>query len=492
MNQNQFLLDSGFWGWLYKLLYPVEWLMTQIMAVFHKFLVMLGMNEIGFSWVMSIVFLVLVVQACVFPLFYKSMKGMRKMQAQMTVLQPKMQRIQNKYKGKNDPASKEAMQREMMKLYQDNDANPMGGCTSMLPMFVQGPVFMCMFYTLSAIPYIARGKFRDGQGLGAFDIATAKQFTSTTVFGVNVADNFTTAAVHGKVVIAIFVALMCFCLWFMQYNSMKRNMVQSAANKQTEMMQKMMLWMFPIMYIFSGIAMPFAVLVYWLTNNICNLLRSIWQIHVFPTPGSPAAEAKEKRDHVHENARRAKAGLPSLEEEALQKAKEAAEVKEKSGYELLCADAFLVGFHQDRGAVLVGARHHQHVIALHALVARVYVGGHAESGDVTDMTGAVSIRPSNIHQNMTHGARLYKAPYPAFSMYFGSWIFIGGWTCDHRFQSFEIVCIIICISADLSTLLHYVTIIFHISTDFRGLVAQRNSNPLRYRHGHSTTPSGQR
>ncbi len=160
--------------------------------------------------------------------------------------------------------------------------------------------------------------------------------------------------------------------------------------------------------------------------------------------------------------------------------------------ELLCADAFLVGFHQDRGAVLVGARHHQHVIALHALVARVYVGGHAESGDVTDMTGAVSIRPSNIHQNMTHGARLYKAPYPAFSMYFGSWIFIGVWTCDHRFQSFEIVCIIICISADLSTLLHYVTIIFHISTDFRGLVAQRNSNPLRYRHGHSTTPSGQR
>ena len=205
MNQDQFLLDSGFWGWLYKLLYPVEWLMTQIMAVFHKFLVMLGMNEIGFSWVMSIVFLVIVVQACVFPLFYKSMKGMRKMQAQMAVLQPKMQRIQNKYKGKNDPASKEALQREMMKLYQDNDANPMGGCTSMLPMFVQGPVFMCMFYTLSAIPYIARGKFRNGSGLGAFDIATAKQFTSTNVFGVNVADNFTTATVSGKIVIGIFV-----------------------------------------------------------------------------------------------------------------------------------------------------------------------------------------------------------------------------------------------------------------------------------------------
>lgn len=248
-NQTQFLLDSGFWGWLYKLLYPVEWLMTQIMSLFHKFLVMLGMNPVGFSWVMSIVFLVLVVQACIFPLFYKTMKSMRKMQE----IQPKMMRIQNKYKNKTDQASKEAMQREMMKLYQDNDANPMGSC---LPMLIQGPVFMCMFYTLSAIPYIARGTFRNGGTLGAFDIPTAKEFTSTTVFGVNVADNFTTAAPAGKVVIGIFVALMCFCLWLMQYNSMKRNMAQNGPqNKQTEMMQKMMLWMFPIMYIFSGVAM---------------------------------------------------------------------------------------------------------------------------------------------------------------------------------------------------------------------------------------------
>lgn len=106
MNQDQFLLDSGFWGWLYKLLYPVEWLMTQIMAGFHRFMVMLGMNEIGFSWVMSIVFLVIVVQACVFPLFYKSMKGMRKMQAQMAVLQPKMQRIQTSTRARTIPPAK--------------------------------------------------------------------------------------------------------------------------------------------------------------------------------------------------------------------------------------------------------------------------------------------------------------------------------------------------------------------------------------------------
>ncbi|RSX52147.1 60Kd inner membrane protein [Bifidobacterium goeldii] len=324
-NSSQFLLDSGFWGFFYKILTPVEWLQTWIMKLMHDFLVMLGMNPVGVSWVVSIIFLVLFVQACIFPLFYKQMKSMRKLQA----LQPKMQRIQNKYKGKKDQASKEAMQREMMKLYQDNDANPAGSC---LPLLIQSPVFMAMFYTLSAIPYIASGVREEP--LGAFDQATAQQFTQTDVFGiVSVTDNFTSADMGGKVVIGVFVALMCFCLWFTTYFSMKRNTNPEAMVGQAATMQKSMLWLFPIMYIFSGIAMPFAVLVYWLTNNVCNLARTIWQVSAFPTPGSPAAKDKEVRDHKRENERRAKAGLPSLEEEELQKAKEAAEHRDAHGYQ---------------------------------------------------------------------------------------------------------------------------------------------------------------
>lgn len=322
MNE-QFLLDSGIWGWMYKILTPVEWLMTQIMAVFHKFLTMLGMSPVGFSWVLSIIFLVLVVHACILPIYIKQMKSMRKMQA----LQPKMQRIQNKYKGKTDQASKEAQQREMMKLYQDNKANPAGSC---LPMLIQGPVFMCMFYTLSAIPYIAEGK---RAALGAFDVATAEQFSQTTVLGVSVTDTFNTSAMHGKIVIGVFVLLMCGCMWFMQYNNMKKNVAPETMTGQNAMMQKAMLWVFPVMYIFSGIVMPFAVLVYWLTNNVCNLLRSLWQVYAFPTPGTPAAEAKKVRDHARENERRAKAGQLSIEEEELAKAKAEAERKLAQGYQ---------------------------------------------------------------------------------------------------------------------------------------------------------------
>ncbi|MBT1172609.1 membrane protein insertase YidC [Bifidobacterium sp. MA2] len=323
MNQNQFLLDSGFWGWLYKLLTPVEWLMTQIMNLFHEFL-SLFMPRIGVSWVLSIIFLVLVVHACIFPIYYKQMKSMRKMQA----LQPKMQHIQNKYKGKTDQASKEAMSREMMKLYQDNDANPAGSC---LPMLIQGPVFMCMFYTLSAIPYIARGK---RAALGAFDVATAKEFAQSKVLGlVSVTDVFGTADTVGKVIIGVFVALMCACMFYMQWLNMNKNMNPEAMTGQAATMQKTMLWIFPLMYVFSGATMPFAVLVYWLTNNVVNLLRTMWQMYAFPTPGSPAGDAKEIRDRKKENERRAKAGQMSLEDEALQKAKEEAERKVSEGYQ---------------------------------------------------------------------------------------------------------------------------------------------------------------
>ena len=322
-NQDHFLLDSGFWGWFYKLLTPIEWLMTQVMAFFHRLFVLIGMNEIGFSWVLSIVFLVLVVHACIFPAFIKSIKGMRNMQA----IAPKMKKIQQKYKGKNDAASKEAMQREMMKLYQDNNANPAGSC---LPMMIQGPAFMSIWYTLSVIPFIARGKHA---ALGAFDIATAQQFIKTHVFGVGVADTFMTVEMGGKVVIVIFVILMCAAMWYMQFNNIRKNLPPESKQGSQYTMQKLMMWGFPLIYVFSAFALPFAMLVYWLVNNIVNMLRSIWQVYAFPTPGSPAAEEKEQRDYKKETERRKREGLPSIEEEKLQQALEETERRETEGFQ---------------------------------------------------------------------------------------------------------------------------------------------------------------
>lgn len=314
-------LDNGFWGWFYKLLYPLEWLMTYILDMFHKVFVFFGMPDgPGFAWVLSIIFLVVLVRLCILPLFIKQMKSMRRMQA----IQPQLQKIQKKYKGKNDPASREAMSRETMKLYQENDANPMGSC---LPALIQSPIFMTMFYVLSSVRYIANGSKK---GFGAFDQATAQSLQDTPVFNIHLSSMFTEVDAGGKITIGIFIALMCFTMFYSQFHNIRRNTPKAAQSGQTYRTQMMMALIFPFMYIFSGIAFPFAVLIYWLTNNTWTLCQTFWQVRNMPTPGSPAAEDKEKRDYKREQARRKREGLPTIEEEALAKAKaEATEHKNK-------------------------------------------------------------------------------------------------------------------------------------------------------------------
>ena len=62
-----------------------------------------------------------------------------------------------------------------------------------------------VFYVLSAIEYIAKGKRAP---LGAFDKATAQQFSDSSSFGVNITTRFMHADTHAKIVIGIFIALM--------------------------------------------------------------------------------------------------------------------------------------------------------------------------------------------------------------------------------------------------------------------------------------------
>lgn len=317
-------LDQGFFGWIYKILRPIEIAMTYIIKFFHDILTNIGLRgQQGIAWVISVMLLVVLVRLLILPLFIKQMVSMRNMQA----VQPQLQKIQNKYKGKTDPASREAMSRETMKIYQDNHVNPAGSC---IPALIQSPVFMAMFYTLSVVTYISNG----ARGpLGAFDKAVSTEFAQARVFNITLSSMFTTANPGGKITIGIFVALMCFTMFYSQWHNTRRNMPRASMQGRSYRTQMMMSFIFPVMYIFSGIAFPFAVLVYWLTNNIWTLGQTFWQTYNMPTPGSPAAEAKEKRDYKRETARRKRAGEISIEEEALLKAKEEEERLKSEGHQ---------------------------------------------------------------------------------------------------------------------------------------------------------------
>ncbi len=72
-----------------------------------------------------------------------------------------------------------------------------------------------------------------------------------------------------------------------------------------------------------------------------------------------------------------------------------------------------VGGDHHRRAVLVGAAHHQHVVAPQAVVAREDVGGHAEAGHVAEVAVARGVGPRGRDQDLAapgcHAAQSYEA-----------------------------------------------------------------------------------
>jgi YidC/Oxa1 family membrane protein insertase len=93
-------------------------------------------NNVGISWGWSIVLLTIVMRAVLLPLTVKQFHSMQKMQA----MQPQMKALQAKYKD-----DKQRQQQELMKFYKENQINPLSSC---LPLALQIPVFISLFYML--------------------------------------------------------------------------------------------------------------------------------------------------------------------------------------------------------------------------------------------------------------------------------------------------------------------------------------------------------
>jgi Preprotein translocase subunit YidC len=60
-------------------------------------------------------------------------------------------------------------------------------------------------------------------------------------------------------------------------------------------MQKIMLWVLPFAFVFSGVFFPLGVVIYWFTSNLWTMGQQFLVIREMPTPGSDAAKAREER-----------------------------------------------------------------------------------------------------------------------------------------------------------------------------------------------------
>ncbi len=205
-------------------------------------------THIGVSWGLSIVLLTVAVRAVLVPLTVKQFHSMQKLQA----VSPQLKAIQAKYKD-----DKQRQQQEMMKFYKENQVNPFASC---LPLVLQIPVFISLFYMLRSSllhdicptvnPLHAAHLRPCGAGHGAGFLF--------------ISDLTNTASKQGAAtliaLIALYVGTQLASTLMMSTPTMERN-------------QRLLMMFLPLFFVIFIINFPAGVVVYWITTNTWTILQ---------------------------------------------------------------------------------------------------------------------------------------------------------------------------------------------------------------------------
>ncbi|MGA1592636.1 MAG: membrane protein insertase YidC, partial [Candidatus Nanopelagicales bacterium] len=274
---------------LLAILSPLEYAISAVLVFWHSIFSLVLDPALGVTWALSIVGLVVTVRILIIPLFVKQVKSQRNLQ----VLQPRMKELQKKYAG-----DREKLGQEMMKLYKETGTNPLASC---FPILLQAPIFFALFrvlqYGISQQQPLGFFKGREELLLQAYEgtifgVPLWAYFLGT--IGTNSPElvasgaNFTTV----RIMTLILVVFMSATTFLTQRQLMVKNM---AADNPMAQQQKILLYVFPIIFAVGGVGFPIGVLIYWSTTNVWSMGQQFWIIRNNPTPGTPAFDAWEKR-----------------------------------------------------------------------------------------------------------------------------------------------------------------------------------------------------
>ncbi|MBI1349598.1 MAG: membrane protein insertase YidC [Actinomycetales bacterium] len=264
----------------------VSWILVQFHALFSA----IGMDPNGgWTWTFSIVGLVIVIRILLIPLFVKQIKAQRNLQ----LIQPQMKEIQKKYAG-----DKERQSQEMMKLYRETGTNPLASC---LPILLQAPIFFALFSVLQGVSqynptdpnYVPPGVFAWAQYDGLAASMHSAQIFGVPLYATFMHANETPNPINTRILAIIMILLMTATSFITQRQLIIKN---SAPDNPMVRQQKILLYVFPLIFAVSGINFPIGVLTYWFTTNLWSMGQQFWVIRNNPQPGTPAFEAKQRRD----------------------------------------------------------------------------------------------------------------------------------------------------------------------------------------------------
>ncbi|MEZ5117423.1 MAG: membrane protein insertase YidC [Candidatus Nanopelagicales bacterium] len=265
-------------------MFILDWLRTAvswILVQFHSLLSTVMDPGAGVTWVLSIVGLVIVIRILLIPLFVKQIKSQRNLQ----LIQPQMKEIQKKYAG-----DRERQSQEMMKLYRETGTNPLASC---LPILLQAPIFFALFSVLQGIATnTPQGVFQWPQYAAQFESAREAVFLGVPLYGtfLGAAETPNPTATH--ILTLILIILMSTTTFITQRQLIVKN---TAPDNPIVRQQKILLYVFPLVFAVGGINFPVGVLVYWFTTNLWSMGQQFYVIRNNPQPGTPAYEAWQQR-----------------------------------------------------------------------------------------------------------------------------------------------------------------------------------------------------
>lgn len=298
--------------------YPISWILWVWHTAFEKLFGLFGIdmnaspNWSGAAWALAIVFLTVTVRLILLYPMVKQIRTTTKMQE----LQPEIKALQKKYA--ND---KQRMSIEMSKLQKENGVNMMMGC---LPMLVQIPVFIGLFHVLRSFNKMSGGpgglnwtveKTRTS-GNYYFSAEEVRSFLDARLFGAPLSGfiaqkkeayaaffpvgeyNAGDARSLFIAILAVTIPLLLLSAFATHMNaraSISRQTPSAMANNQANIMNKMMLWFFPIMILGTGVMWHVGLLTYMVTNNIWTFFQ---QKIIF---GKMDKEKKEKEEAIQES-----------------------------------------------------------------------------------------------------------------------------------------------------------------------------------------------
>jgi YidC/Oxa1 family membrane protein insertase len=244
--------------------YPVSF----ILWVWHEVFGFLLGPDNGIAWALSVMFLVFTLRAILYKPFVHQVRSMRRMQE----FQPEIAKLRKKYA--ND---KQKQAEEMQRLQKEHGVNPLGGC---LPVLVQVPVFIGLFHVLREFgPTNNDGSPRTENYF--FGLEEVQSFNRSDLFGAKLGnwvlqgEEFLNAAGTSVAsMLIVMIPLMIAAGIFTHItarHSVARQTAAQAENPQTAIMNRLMLYIFPIGVVVGAPFLPLAVLLYWVSNNLWTL-----------------------------------------------------------------------------------------------------------------------------------------------------------------------------------------------------------------------------